>query len=382
MLRAHRTKIILLNGLFGLASFASFASNAQPSGTGHGGMEGCNDTAKVTNANDSGNGSLRAAINDLCPEGTITFANRFVIPLQSEIVIDKALTLDGSSQSLNASAGDASLVQILGGASHRIFRVDAAGQLSIKRLRLSNGTADGSSLDGFGGAIRNRGRLELRDCRIDGNSAINAAGLGGGAIFNDVGANLLMEGCTLTGNDAVRGSALFNNGGTAELMNSTFSDNRGGTNEGAIQNRGTLTAVHITVSNNGRLDGTPTAGGLFAFEASTTLINSILADNQGRDCFISGGTLDAVALLAESRRTCEAQLTADPALGELGANGGVTTTRAPAADSPAVDTADPEFCLHTDQRGFQRPRVSACDLGAIELEGRDVLIFSDGFETP
>lgn len=334
----------------------------------------------MLNANDSGDGSLRAGIIGLCPEGTITFANRFVIVLQSEIVVDKALTLDGSSQSLDASTGDANLVQTLGGASHRIFRVDAAGQLSAKRLRLSNGTVNGTSLAGFGGAIRNRGRLELRDCRIDGNSATNAGGLGGGAIFNDVGANLRMEGCTLTGNDAGRGSALFNTG-TAELINSTFSENRGSTNEGAIQNRGTLTAVHITVSNNGRTAGTPTAGGLFTFNATTTLINSILADNQGCDCFISGGTLDAVALLAESRANCAAQLTADPALGELSANGGVTATQAPAADSPAVDAADPEFCLPTDQRGFQRPRVSACDLGALELEGIEV-VFSDGFETP
>lgn len=371
MLSTDRSKLILPIVFLALAPFAS---NAQAPGTGHGGIEGCNETAQILNANDSGKGSLRAAITDLCPDGTITFANRFVIPLQSEIVIDKALTLDGSSQSLNASAGDANLVQILGGASHRIFRVDAAGDLTIKRMRLSGGTVSST-----GGGILNDGRLTVTESRMDGNAA-RIANLGGGAIFNSVGAFLRVETSTFHSNDAVRGSAVFNVG-TAELINSTFSDNRGSTNEGAIQNRGTLTALHITVANNGRLDGTPTAGGLFAFNTSTTLINSILADNEGRDCFISGGTLDAVALLAESRSNCAAQLTADPALGALGANGGVTTTQAPAADSPAVDTADPEFCLPADQRGFQRPRLSACDLGALELEGIDV-VFSDGFESP
>jgi hypothetical protein len=375
----HRFNIVLL---------ATFLALAQPSSNAHAlgagptyPKGGCNVTAQVLNANDGGSGSLRAAITDLCPEGTITFASRFVIRLQSEIVIAKALTLDGSSQSLNASSGDANLVQILGGASHRIFRVDASGQLSIKRLRLSDGRAVGTELAAFGGAIHNKGRLELRDCKLDRN-ATNTSGPLGGAIFNDNGASLLVEGCTFTGNDAMRGSAIFN-AGTAELINSTFSENRGTTNEGAIHNRGTLTAIHITVANNGRLVERPSAGGLFAFgeSARTTLINSIIADNRGNDCFVASGTLDTVALLAEVRDGCTAQLTIDPALGALSANGGVTTTQAPAAASPAVDAADPEFCVATDQRGFLRLRVSACDLGALELEGVEV-VFSDGFEAP
>ena len=353
---------------------SSSASNAQARGPDPAQTQGCAATAQVLNANDSGKGSLREAIANICPDGAITFADRFVIPLQSEIVINKALTLDGSSQSLSASTGDANLVQILGGAIHRIFRIDAAGDLTIRRVRLSNGRVSDT-----GGGILNNGRLTVTESRMDSNVG-RSGNLGGGAIFNGVGAFLRVETSTFDANDAVRGSAIFNTG-TAELVNSTFSENRGSTNEGAIQTRGTLTALHITVTNNGRLDNTPTAGGLFAFNTSTTLINSILADNEGRDCFISGGTLDAVALLAESRSNCPAQLTADPALGVLSANGGITRTQAPAVDSPAVDAADPEFCVDRDQRGFSRPRVQACDLGAVELEGRDV-VFSDGFETP
>lgn len=182
--------------------------------------------------------------------------------------------------------------------------------------------------------------------------------------------------------DAIRGSVIFNIG-TAELINSTFSENRGSTNEGAIQNRGTLTAIHTTVANNGRLDGTPVAGGLFTFGTTTrtTLINSIFADNRGRDCFIAGGTLDSVALLAEVALDCPAQFNADPQLDVLAANGSVTLTHSLSAKSPAVDVGDPEFCPIQDQRGFNRPRPETCDLGALELEGRDVL-FSDGFETP
>jgi hypothetical protein len=34
--------------------------------------------------------------------------------------------------------------------------------------------------------------------------------------------------------------------------------------------------------------------------------------------------------------------------------------------SPAVDYADPEFCLDTDQVGTARPQGGGCDIGAIE----------------
>ncbi|SDD39147.1 choice-of-anchor Q domain-containing protein [Aquimonas voraii] len=336
---------------------------------------GCVNTAIVSTANDSGAGSLRNAVSSVCAKGTIEFAQRFVIQLASEIVIDQALTIDGSRvASASAGTGNA-LVQLRGGADHRIFRITQTGNLSLVRLRLSNGNVPGT-----GGAASNSGELRVFECRMDNNSAASG-NLGGGAIFSDVGSTLRIEGSTFDGNSATRGAAVFNVG-EAELLNSSFSGNRGITNEGAIQNRGILVANHITVTDNGRIDSTPTAGGLFAFNADTTIINSILAGNRGPDCFISGGVVDTVATLAQDTRSCTAQLTSAPELQPLAGNGGVTRTHGLSATSPALGAGDRDFCLPRDQRGFVRPDDDRCDLGALERGGFDPdQIFNSGFES-
>jgi hypothetical protein len=329
--------------------------------------KGCVEQPVVSNNDDAGPGSLREAVLLVCAGGTITFDDRFVIDLQSEIVIDKAVIIDGSSVSEDASAGSDTLVQIRGSATNRVFLVDAAGDLSLLRLRLSAGTTDNQ-----GGAVRNLGRLSLFDSKFDGNSAALTS-LGGGAIFNAVGATLLVDGCSFDNNQATRGSAIFSSG-DAELRNSTFSDNRGTTNEGAIQNRGTLLAVHITVANNGG-EGAG-FGGLFAFDADTTLVNSIFADNVGNNCFFSGGDGLAIGLLAESGN-CAPQFNQDPQLQPLGANGGPTETIALGTSSIALGAGDPEACLDRDQRGVSRLQENGCDLGAFEFVSR---VFVDGFE--
>lgn len=334
------------------------------------GQKGCAEAVIVANADDAGPGSLRAAVAAVCDGGTITFAERFVIALASELDIERALVIDGSSVSVDAGVVDDNLVQILGGATHRAVDVGSSGDLTLRRVRISNGVADNQ-----GGGVRNAGRLGVFESRFDGNADNGSNPLGGGAIFNNVDATLLVEASTFDGNDAERGSAIFN-AGQAELRNSTFSGNIGNTFEGAIQNRGTLLALHITVTNNGRPDAG--FGGLFAFNADTTLVNSVFADNVGRNCFISGGTVTSTGLLAQSGN-CNAQLFDDPQLGTLAANGGVTRTHALPLASATVDAADGEFCLETDQRGVSRPQGDACDLGA--FEARSLHVFADGFET-
>lgn len=337
---------------------------------------GCVNTATVSTAEDGVAGSLRDAVSAVCAGGTVEFSERFVIQLGSEIVIDKALTIDGSSVS-NASVGlDSALVQVRGGANHRIFRVTEAGNLNLMRLRLSDGNVPDT-----GGAVSNFGGLSVVECRMDNNSAASG-NLGGGAIFSAPSAFLSIQGSIFDGNSANRGSAVFNSG-EAELLNSTFSGNAGITGEGAIQNRGDLVAIHITVTDNGRTDSTPTAGGLFAFNADTTIINSILAGNRGPDCFISGGVVDTVATLAQDTRNCTAQLTSAPELAPLADNGGVTLTHLLSPTSPALGAGDRDFCLPLDQRGFVRPHDDRCDLGALERDGLDPdLIFGNGFESP
>lgn len=351
-----------------MAHVAPVATAGRPT-TGSARVKGCAPSATVGNANDSGAGSLRAAIAGVCAGGTIDFATRLVIDLESEIVIDKALTIDGLSQAVPITEGESNLVQLIGGATHRVFRVTTTGDLTIKGLRFS----DSASVD-TGGAIQNSGRLAVDRCRFDGNIS-TSGNLGGGAIFSALNATLLVESSLFDRNSAIRGAGVFNSG-QAELRNSTFSGNRDLTNEGAIQNRGTLLGIHLTVANNGR-DGAG-FGGLFAFNASTTLVNSLFADNIGRDCFFSGGTGTTTGLLARNSN-CVAAFTADPALQPLAANGGLTLTHALLPTSIATGSGDAEFCLATDQRGAAR-NTAGCSLGAFEIPGD--AIFDDSFEAP
>ncbi len=129
-------------------------------------------TITVTNTNDSGAGSLRQAVADTISGDTITFNSSLsggVITLASEIVVNKDLTIDGSS--LNST------LQISGGNSVRVFNIGWGSQVAIDTLELTNGFADD------GGAIYNEGTLTLSDCTFSGNNASD----GGGGIRNENG---------------------------------------------------------------------------------------------------------------------------------------------------------------------------------------------------
>ena len=339
------------------------------------GIHGCLANATVTNADDSGSGSLRQAVLDICSGGVIDFSSRFEIQLLSEITVTTTLTIDGTSVSNPQAGADQSLVQIKGGADVRAFNVGVNGDLTLVRVRISNGVLTGS---GIGGGILNAGTLNISECRLDGNQSGPNNSLGGGAIRNTGGAELYVEGSTFDHNVSHRGAAIFNSG-SAVLFNSTFSanttDNGASVREGAIQNRGTLSAVHITVTDNG---SGGTAGGMFAFESDTILINSIFAGNNGNDCVLSGGTFNSVGLLKQTGN-CASQLNGDPRLGALADNGGVTATHALLSGSAAIGAGDDEFCADTDQRGVERIGADRCDAGAFEFGDT---LFKNGFDQP
>ncbi len=352
-----------------LLSLPAFSADSSNGAGSH--PSGCTTDATVVNDNDAGPGTLRAAVQDACAGGTIRFAERFVIALTSEISIDREITIDGSDVAGDASEAEP-LVRIDGGQAVRVFAVGAAGHLTLRNLRVSNGIGDG-------GGVRNLGTLVVQGCRFDGHRGNSTSSLGGGAIFSNANATLLIEDSSFDGNGAGRGGAVFNSG-DAEIYNSTFSGNIEGVGEGAIQNRGTLLGVHLTVTDNGRTDGNPVAGGLFAFGTNsvTTLVNSVFAGNRGRDCRISSGAFLSFGLMVQDPQNCPGTVAGDPLLQPLAANGGPTRTHAVGDDSAAIAAGDVELCLDTDQRGVARLVGSPCTLGAFEARGER--IFADGFE--
>jgi hypothetical protein len=70
----------------------------------------------------------------------------------------------------------------------------------------------------------------------------------------------------------------------------------------------------------------------------------------------------------------------DPKLGALDVNGGVTQTMLPNAASPAVD-AIPTCPDGIDQRTVKSCVNGKMDMGAVERQIPEVIIFRDGFES-
>jgi hypothetical protein len=203
--------------------------------------------------------------------------------------------------------------------------------------------------------------------------------------------------------------------GSVTLVNSTISGNGSATvigggiyqTPGKNEQTGELTIVNTTVFDNVAELG----GGLYhdakkivwrdlqgrPHGDETTLINSIIAGNTGRDC-VSSDTAPPIAFIGQnliedggcydwSDSASNPPLTGYPGLGPLQDNGGSTLTHALLEGSPALDRinfiydidGNPLGCegttdgttagVVTDQRGIKRPQPGdgLCDIGAFEL---------------
>ena len=117
--------------------------------------------ATLTDLNDSGAGSLRAAIAAAAPGDTINFSVTGTIMLASELAIDKNLTIQGPG---------ANLLTISGNNAVRVFNI---GSLSPG----INVTLTGLTIaSGIGGGIYNNSTLTITNSTLAGNSANNSGG--------------------------------------------------------------------------------------------------------------------------------------------------------------------------------------------------------------
>ncbi len=260
----------------------------------------------VTSGDDDGAGTLRQAIIDTPDGGVITFAGVSTVNLNSELVIDKALTITGV-------AGPA--VTIDANANGRIFNI-TSGNVILNDLILTNGLAEN------GGAIYlTNASLTVNDCIISNNIADGTgspAGSGGG-IFNDVGGVLSISNTDFDANLANRaGGGIEDNSGSASdiiLTNVNFDGNDAGAASGnALPGNGG--ALHISgdgnvVMNNGSVTNNVAAkegGGLWNGSGTMTLNGVEITDNSaignatgGGGLFNNGGTLTVDAATTLTR---------------------------------------------------------------------------------
>ena len=171
----------------------------------------------VTNNNDSGAGSLRDAIANVCTGGTITFASSVVSPINltsDQLVIDKDLTISGPGANLlsvqRSTAGGTPTFRIF-----RIVKTDSDGNVvninvTLSGLTISNGSPNGTVH--VGGGINSAATLTIVGCTISGNAASTV----GGGIFNNDGWTVNMANSTISLNTASGVGGGIENGGTGD----------------------------------------------------------------------------------------------------------------------------------------------------------------------
>ena len=228
----------------------------------------------------------------------------------------------------------------------------------------------------------------------------------GGAVFNQ-GGTVTIANSTLTNNTATGGAStdgagsgfgggLFNLNGSVTLTNATIAGNTvnagGGPAGGAgVSGKGTGGAVYNLSLTVLAYSGGPMATA--TQNATLTVANSILANSAGasgvsdvindKEQLTGTATINAtgpnivsVAVGGAGGTVSGTPFTVtDPRLGPLANNGGPTPTMALLAGSPAIDAGSNAAALAagltTDQRGF-RPRAAGgtVDIGAFEFGAR------------
>ena len=359
----------------------------------------CPATLTVTSSADSGDGSLRNALNGVCAGGTVNFdpslAGQTISLTSGPVVVGKNVTIDGSG---------APGLALSGGGANRVLEVGTGVTATVSHLTMRDGYGWQ-----VGGAVINNGSLTLDHVTVTNNTQATDAGdfwQGGGGIYNGDGATLNLVDSTVSNNNARwSGGAVygfFNT--TINITRSTLSGNISNDVGGAIRSLGNTTITNSTLSGN-----TSTGwhgGAIFHTDGAMVILNSTITDNTAPDYAASAifvGSFNAAvpsfvmtnSIVTGNRNyacdhfngasnfssgggnvvqdaTCTPvatdQVIADAMLGTLADNGGPTLTHALLPGSAAIDKAVASACPAVDQRGVTRPQGAGCDVGAVEVE--------------
>ena len=360
-------------------------------------------TITVTNAADSGAGSLRQAIaaGGSVQSGTvITFDPVFFSTPQTIELTSGQLVINSHLSIVGPGAGLLTIRNTTGPSSTgRVFNV-LGGTVDIGGMTIAGGNVTGSG----GGLLIGAGIVTVRACTITGN---NAAAFGG-AVHNN-GATLNIINSTISGNRATGnsggGGGIDSPNGTLIITGSTISGNikTGGAsgNGGGIFADSRTTITNSTITRNSAPNG---AGGLAIQDDVTTVRNTIIAGNLNNTTIpdvtaaagtslISGGFNlignrgAATGFIQTGDQTGTGGSPLDPGLvNALAFKGGPTPVHMLLPTSPAVDKGS-NSNITSDQRGSSRPfdtpgvpnTADASDIGAVERDAQES-IFTAPFD--
>jgi len=326
----------------------------------------------VANPDDAGAGSLRDTLAAVTvPDTRIQFA-----PALSgqAITLASALTLPaGGNMEFDASTLPGGIILR---ANHGLRTLDLGGGRILGLTRVTLAPNAGSGAEG----INSGGTLYAADSTFrdfDSNSNAGTVLITGGT------ADFLR--CTISGNKTSGDTAGFWLTGTssqASCVNCTFSGNTGTTSSatgGITLISGEMDLVNTTVAGN---TGNGNGGGIYAGNAAALRIrNCVIAGNADTsdepDIYrlpatfaitglnLIGNNTGVATFFPAGPLAGTAAAPLDPKLLPLANYGGLTATRPPTPDSPAIDKVSGSLPTK-DQRGAPRPAGSLADLGAVE----------------
>ncbi|WP_419585908.1 choice-of-anchor Q domain-containing protein, partial [Thiolapillus sp.] len=224
---------------------------------------------RVTSMADHGTGTLRAAVSSAASGDRITFTPWLyekTIRLDSEIVINKKLRIEGD---INGDRRPD--VTLDGQHNSRLLKIEQGAAVRLWGLVLTRGNTN------VGGAIYNRGTLDVQFCHVNGNDSWGR----GGAIYNR--GTLTIDSSSVRDNTAATdGGAIYNgkvqnsDAATLTITASTLAWNRAKETGGVIYNEiGTFRAYASTFSDNA---------------AQKTLDYRNHQENKGSVLYANGGT--------------------------------------------------------------------------------------------
>ena len=358
----------------------------------------------VINTNDSGSGSLRAAV---VGGGTVTFN----IPANSAgctgttctITLTSTLTLPATT-TINATTPANNNITIAGNGTFSVLTISAGGTtFGLEGLTISGGgAANGGGINYTAGGSN----LTINNSTFTNNSATGNGGLGGAIFRGNNGGTVTITNSTFNANHAdgnnAQGGAIYI-GGNTNITNTTFSGNTNNGNNGNggaiyVSNAGQTVNINFSTftlnTSNGNSNNL--GGGIFNAGATVNVRNTIIAGNSTTGFFVRSDlsgtfTSGGYNLIGIGNSTGFTNGTNNDQVGTSGTplnaglaglanNGGRNQTHALQAASPAIDKGNsaasaPFIQVTTDERGrtrYDNPGVTnaadGSDIGAFEAQ--------------